>query len=102
MRGSIAIVASLLSPALAACYLPVKYTEPASPKLIGVYRRADGSPASRARLAVTSHQGDSDCAHASTRVTADSMGRFVLEIGRASCRERVSISVGAVAVKKKR
>jgi len=43
MRGSVALVASVLSPALAACYLPVKYTEPASPKLIGVYRRADGS-----------------------------------------------------------
>ena len=79
MRGSVAVVVALLSPAVAACYLPVRYTEPASPKLVGVYRRTDGAPAAGARLAVTSHQDDSSCAHASARATADSMGRFVLD-----------------------
>lgn len=75
----VTFVIALLSPAIAGCYLPVNYKEPASPKLIGVYRRADGAPAAGARLAVTSHQDDSTCARAAVHTTADSDGRFVLD-----------------------
>jgi len=72
-------VIALVSLVVAGCYLPANYTEPASPKLVGVYRRADGTPAAGARLAVTAGQDDSTCAHATARVSTDSAGRFVID-----------------------
>jgi hypothetical protein len=79
MRTRVLLVVALLSPAATACYLPVNYKVTASPKLVGLYRRADGAPAAGSQIAVTSRMDDSSCAHANARATADSTGRFVLD-----------------------
>ena len=58
--------------------IPVHQVEPASPPLYGRFRRADGTPAGGARVALTSHYNDPSCAKASERAFVDSNGIFRL------------------------
>ncbi|MFL5562944.1 MAG: carboxypeptidase-like regulatory domain-containing protein [Gemmatimonadaceae bacterium] len=74
-RLTAAVLASLI--ALAGCYLPVHFVEPASPLLSGTYLGSDGQPVAGARVAVTSHTyDDAHCRRATVRATTDSAGRF--------------------------
>jgi len=60
-------------------FIPIPYTEGASPPLAGEYRRADGRPAAGERVAVSPRWDDSTCSHAVQRATTDSAGRFQLD-----------------------
>lgn len=68
----------LVTLGLTACYLPGEFTEPASPPVVGEYRLADGLPGPGARVAVSPHYDDADCAKATERATTDAQGRFQL------------------------
>lgn len=60
-------------------YVPIPYTEGASPPLAGRYQASTGMPIAGARLAVSSHSNDSTCTRAAHRTITDSAGRFVFD-----------------------
>ena len=63
--------------ATAACYLPARFTEPASPILSGTLLDSDGHPVAGARVAITPHTyDDKHCRRATVHATTDSSGRF--------------------------
>jgi len=64
-----------MSVATAGCFLPVNFTEPASPALVGIVRRSDGTPpAAGVRVAVSGDYRDETCARASERGATDAAG----------------------------
>ena len=67
-----------LALSIGACYLPGKFTEPASPPIVGEFRRANGVPGPGARVAVSSDYRDATCTKASEHATTDSSGEFRL------------------------
>lgn len=78
MSRHAAWLASFGALSVSGCWLPVSFTERASPVVIGTYSQRDGTPAAGARVAVTSHSGDATCSRASERGTTDSAGVFRL------------------------
>lgn len=68
----------LLGIGVSACYLPVTFTEPASPPIGGEFRRANGLRGAAASVAVTGDNRDTTCTKASQRATTDSRGMFQL------------------------
>ena len=73
-RGAL-VATSLLT---AGCWLPVSYTERASPVVVGRYLQHDGTPAARARVAVTGEADDAHCSQARAHTRTDSTGSFRL------------------------
>jgi hypothetical protein len=73
-----ACVSAVVALGASGCFLPIPFTERASPVVIGRYWHPDGMPSAHARVAVTSHHDDATCARALERATTDSMGVFRL------------------------
>lgn len=79
MRFWLRFVLACLLAGVAGCFLPVPFTEPASPPLVGQYVSSRGMPAVGARVALASNYKDPTCARATERRTTDSAGRFLFE-----------------------
>ena len=62
----------------AACPLPIAHTEAPTAPVVGVLRRSDGTRISGTRVAVSTDDHDSVCAHATLETTTDSTGTFRL------------------------
>jgi hypothetical protein len=64
--------------AIAGCILPVSYSEPGSPEVVGQLRRSDGTPAAGARIVVTADGDDAACGRPLGVGTTDADGVFRL------------------------
>jgi hypothetical protein len=67
-------------------FLPIPYTEGASPPLTGEYQRSDGTPGVGVHLAVSILDPDSLCTRPAARTTVGPEGRF--ELPRTTVRRR--------------
>src|SRR5688500_1451974 len=77
-RPRISAMLALIALGAAGCILPVSYTHPASPAVIGWYRRSDGTPAAGARVVVTTDGDGRACRRPLGVGITDSAGVFQL------------------------
>jgi len=76
LRHSV-ILAWPLAAAVGGC-LPIPITYVLSPPVVGVYRRADGTPLPGARIAISTEYWDSSCVRPALETLTDSVGGFEL------------------------
>jgi hypothetical protein len=67
-----------LSLSVTGCFIPVHYTERATPPLTGQFLRSDGTPAAGIRVAVANGYDNASCKRPRLQTTVDSAGGFVL------------------------
>ena len=87
--------ALLMITAVAGACLPIRITTFRSPALVGVYRRADGTPVVGARLTVSTTPKDLTCAHVAATAITDSAGTF--HLGATRGREYLALFEGVRA-----
>jgi hypothetical protein len=64
---------------LAACFLPIPYTETGSPPLVGLYAGVDSQPIAGRRLAIATSDDGPGCPTIRAETRTDSLGRFAFE-----------------------
>ena len=75
--GSRVGLAAALALALGGC-LPIHWSEPLSPAVVGVVRDETGAPLGGVRVGVATQYGGSSCARPAVETTTDSAGAFRL------------------------
>ena len=77
MRGRPRVLALGLALLVGGC-LPIRWREPLSPAVVGVYRDQAGMPVAGAQVAVATRYGGQSCARPAVEATTDSAGGFQL------------------------